>query len=298
MSSIEEKNKAIVARFSKEFIERGDMDVFEETFAADFVNHTAQEGQADDRASVAHFFNAVMRPAFPDLTVTIHDQVAEGDEVVTRKSYSGTHQGTFLGVPATGNAIEFAVIDILKLRNGQCVEHWARPDMVDLLDQLKSPSIPQNTASNSGHELGNRGRIAPAEAGVAAALPDTVKKCVDDAALFATFATISADGSPHLTRVWIKRDGDDILLSTTEGRQQGKNLRRDPRATVIIGDPDNPYRYVEIRGRALLTFDLDGRLPNELSLKYTGLDFNPPTADDGARLIVRIVPEKVTGAWR
>ena len=101
MSSIEEKNKAIVVRYNKEFIEKGDMSVFEDTVAADIVNHTPQQGQAADRASVAHFFNEMLRPAFPDLKVTIHDQVAEGDEVVTRKSYTGTHRGTFLGVPAT-----------------------------------------------------------------------------------------------------------------------------------------------------------------------------------------------------
>ena len=142
MSSIEEKNKAIVVRYNKEFIEKGDMGVFEDTVAADFVNHTPQQGQADDRASVAHFFNEMLRPAFPDLKVTIHDQVAEGDEVVTRKSYTGTHRGTFLGVAATGKAVQFAVIDILKLRDGHYVEHWACADMLGLLGQLKAPSAP------------------------------------------------------------------------------------------------------------------------------------------------------------
>src|SRR5271156_1889173 len=143
MSSIEEKNKAIVVRYNKEFIEKGDMGVFEDTIAADFVNHTPQQGQeANDRASVAHFFNDMLRPAFPDLTVTIHDQVAEGDEVVTRKSYTGTHRRRFLGVRATGKVVQFSVIDILKLRGGQYVEHWACADMLGLLAQLKAPSAP------------------------------------------------------------------------------------------------------------------------------------------------------------
>jgi steroid delta-isomerase-like uncharacterized protein len=142
MPSIEEKNKAVVVRYNKEFIEKGDNRVFEDTIAADFVNHTPQQGQAGDRASVAHFFNDMLRPAFPDLTVTIHDQVAEGDEVVTRKSYIGTHRKTFLGVPATGKSVQFSVIDILKLRDGQYVEHWACADMLGLLSQLKAASAP------------------------------------------------------------------------------------------------------------------------------------------------------------
>jgi predicted ester cyclase len=118
--------------------DKGDMAVFEETIASDFVNHTPQQGQSADRDSVAYFFNEMLRPAFPDLKVTIHDQVAERDEVVTRKSYSATHLGVFLGVAPTGRLVEFSVIDILKLRNGQYVEHWACADMLGLLGQLTS----------------------------------------------------------------------------------------------------------------------------------------------------------------
>ena|SRR5271156_4667817 len=95
-----------------------------------------------NKAIVARFFNDMLRPAFPDLTVTIHDQVAEGNEVVTRKSYTGTHRGTFLGVQATGKAVQFPVIDILKLRGGRYVEHWACADLLGLLGQLKAPSAP------------------------------------------------------------------------------------------------------------------------------------------------------------
>jgi predicted ester cyclase len=138
MSGIQESNKAIVVRFNKEFIEKGNQSVFDETIADDFVNGTPTPGIAPDRAGVAHFFNNVLRPAFPDIKVTIHDQVAEGDEVVTRKSYTATHQGPFLGVEPTGRSVEFSVIDILKLRDGKYVGHWACADMLGLLGQLKS----------------------------------------------------------------------------------------------------------------------------------------------------------------
>jgi PPOX class probable F420-dependent enzyme len=87
----------------------------------------------------------------------------------------------------------------------------------------------------------------------AISLPDTVKQYIDDAKLFVTVATIGRDGHPHLTVTWIDRDGDELLYSTTTDRVQGKNLARDPRISVLIAPPDNPYVYAEIRGTATLT---------------------------------------------
>lgn len=131
-----------------------------------------------------------------------------------------------------------------------------------------------------------------------AELSDVLKKHLDDSKVFATVATLAADGKPHLTVVWIKRDGDDLLFSTTVDRSQGKNLARDPRITVMINPPDNPYTYAEIQGTTTLTPDPTNALPDELSLKYTGqpyATFNPASKNDGARIIVRITPLKVTG---
>jgi PPOX class probable F420-dependent enzyme len=133
---------------------------------------------------------------------------------------------------------------------------------------------------------------------VAVALPEDVKQYVDDARVFATLATILPDGRPHLTVVWVKRDGDDLLVSTTANRQQGKNMARDPRVTLVVSAPDNPYLYVEIRGNVSLTPDPGRELPDELSRKYTGQDyltFNPASVNDAARLIARITPVKITG---
>ena len=75
----------------------------------------------------------MLRPAFR-LEVTIHDQATEGDKVVTRMSQGGTHRGDFLGVPATGRTVEWNVIDIIRLRDGGYIEHWA--DMTGLRAQL------------------------------------------------------------------------------------------------------------------------------------------------------------------
>jgi PPOX class probable F420-dependent enzyme len=133
---------------------------------------------------------------------------------------------------------------------------------------------------------------------MAVTLPDDVKKYLDDPTVFATLATIMPDGAPHLTVVWVKRDGNDLLFSTTVNRQQGKNVARDPRVAVSITAPDNPYWYAEVRGTATVTPDPDRELPDELSRKYTGQDyvrFWPASVNDADRLIVRVTPEKITG---
>lgn len=133
---------------------------------------------------------------------------------------------------------------------------------------------------------------------VAAELSDELKKYLDNSKAFATVATLSPDGQPHLTVVWITRDGDDLLFSTTVDRLQGKNAAREPRVTLLISPPDNPYAYAEIRGTATVTPDSTHELLNELAHKYTGQDyatFNPASKDDGQRVVVRVTPVKVAG---
>ncbi len=131
---------------------------------------------------------------------------------------------------------------------------------------------------------------------VTTSLPETLKKHIDDERVFASVATVGPNGHPHLTVVWLARDGDDLLFSTTVDRQQGKNLAADPRVTVLINPPDAPYLYAEIRGTATLTPDPERALPDQLSVKYTGkpyAEFNPASASDGDRVVVRITPRKV-----
>ncbi|MFI9204952.1 PPOX class F420-dependent oxidoreductase [Streptomyces sp. NPDC053048] len=129
-------------------------------------------------------------------------------------------------------------------------------------------------------------------------LSDDLKKYIDDNPVFATVATIQPDGSPQLSVTWIKREGDDLLISTTVGRRKEKNLRNDPRITVMINPPNAPYTYVEVRGTAQLIFDGAEELIDELSRKYTGkayADFNPAAGKDAQRVIVRVTPRKAVG---
>ncbi|MEU1277237.1 PPOX class F420-dependent oxidoreductase [Streptomyces sp. NPDC005805] len=119
-----------------------------------------------------------------------------------------------------------------------------------------------------------------------------------DGPTFVTLATIQPDGSPQVTPVWAKRDGHDVLISTTVDRRKERNLRRDPRATVVVQPFDDPYSYAEIRGEVSLTTEGGQELIDELSLKYTGkpyAEFNPAAGEDAPRVVVRLTPRKVVG---
>ena len=124
------------------------------------------------------------------------------------------------------------------------------------------------------------------------AIFDAAVRRILDGKNFATVATRRPDGAPQSSVVWIERDGDTILFSTTERRQKTRNIAADPRVSLSIFDLANPYDSVEIRGVAELTVDEGRRLPHELSHKYLGED--PPKAEpDEVRMIVRVTPEKV-----
>ncbi|MGW0085513.1 PPOX class F420-dependent oxidoreductase [Streptomyces sp. NPDC003393] len=130
-----------------------------------------------------------------------------------------------------------------------------------------------------------------------AALSDRIKSLLDGP-VFVVLGTVQPDGSPQLSPVWVKRDGDDLLISTTVDRRKKKNLDRDARVSIVVVDPESPYEYAEIRGTAELTTEGGQDLIDELSLKYAGkkyAEFNPASAQDAERVVVRVSPRKVVG---
>jgi steroid delta-isomerase-like uncharacterized protein len=129
-----EQNKTIVRRFVDQVQNQHDMSAIDELFSPDFTDHTAAGGPANLEQTKQFF--AMLIQAFPDQGFTIDDQVAEGDKVVTRKTFQGTHQGAFMGIPPTGKRVAFGVIEILRLEDGKIVDHWSMGDMLGLLMQL------------------------------------------------------------------------------------------------------------------------------------------------------------------
>ena len=128
--------KALMARIIDELFNRGDFDVFDELISDDFVEHEAlppgvPQGKAAPREMIT-----MMRAAFPDFQVTVEDMLQDGRKVVTRSRFAGTHEGEFMGIPATGKRFDIPVIDIIEFRGDKAVAHWGVMDNATMMEQL------------------------------------------------------------------------------------------------------------------------------------------------------------------
>ncbi|PWC96324.1 ester cyclase [Azospirillum sp. TSO5] len=129
-------NKELVRRFNIEVIQNGNEAAFNALMAPDFINHAAPQGMPNGPESMWNTFQNILRPALSGLRVTIHDQIAEGDKVTTRKTISGVHSGTLAGIPATGRDVAIDVIDIVRVRDGKYAEHWGLNTLSNVLASL------------------------------------------------------------------------------------------------------------------------------------------------------------------
>ena len=125
-----------------ELISAGDIDGFGELVAEDFVEHEETPGFQPTREGVEQLFH-MYRAAFPDLRMEAEDVVASGDKVVARVRATGTHQGEFMGMPATGKSIDVQVIDIFRFGDeGLAHEHWGVFDALTMMQQLGAIPAP------------------------------------------------------------------------------------------------------------------------------------------------------------
>jgi steroid delta-isomerase-like uncharacterized protein len=132
-----EEHKRISRRIVDEAFAQGKVEVIDELVAADFVNLaiSGPPGLPPGREGVKELVR-FYRTAFPDATVTVDDQIAEGDKVVTRYTARGTHQGDFAGMPATGRQFTSTGITIDRIEGGKIVESWNEFNQFALLQQL------------------------------------------------------------------------------------------------------------------------------------------------------------------
>ncbi len=131
-----EENKAIARRLYNGMSSQGDWSVADELVAENFVDHNPPGPDiAPGREGFIQVFSG-FRAAFPDMTMTIDDQVAEGDKVVSRLTASGTHLGDYVGMPATGKSFSIGVIDVFRIEGGMIVERWGQSDDMGMMQQL------------------------------------------------------------------------------------------------------------------------------------------------------------------
>jgi steroid delta-isomerase-like uncharacterized protein len=130
-----ETNKDILRRFYAEFWNAGNVDAVDALVAEDFVDHQAVPGMPSGKEGFAELIHQ-WHTGFPDMSETVEDLIAEGDRVVGRFTFRGTHTGDFLGIAPTGRAVSMTGIDIVRIRDGKIAEFWYAEQLNDLLSQL------------------------------------------------------------------------------------------------------------------------------------------------------------------
>jgi len=125
-------------------------------------------------------------------------------------------------------------------------------------------------------------------------VPDGFNDLLTAKKAFANLATINPDGTPQVTPVWFDWDGRHLRINSAKGRIKDKNLRRTPTVALSIQDPDNPYRYVQVKGRVTQVTETgaDAHI-DALARKYLGLDRYPYRKPDEVRVTYVIAPDRI-----
>jgi steroid delta-isomerase-like uncharacterized protein len=143
MSTETEGNKALALRLHAEVMNQGRLEVADEVIDRDVVWHSSLVPPEAQRGPEGFkLFAQVVRAGFPDFRLTEEDTIAEGDRVVNRWNFRGTHQGEFLGIPATNKQVTTSGIDIFRIANGRIVEAWQVADQLGMLQQLGAIPAP------------------------------------------------------------------------------------------------------------------------------------------------------------
>ena len=130
-----EENKAVVRRFVEEVFNQGNLAAVDRFLAAEYRDANALPGQEPGREGAKRAFS-LYQEVFPDLRYTIEEMIAEGDTVVTRVTFRGTHRGAFLGIPPTNRQVSVPAVHITRLVEGTIREHWSLMDDLGLMQQL------------------------------------------------------------------------------------------------------------------------------------------------------------------
>ena len=125
-------------------------------------------------------------------------------------------------------------------------------------------------------------------------IPENFKDLFEKKA-FANLATVNADGTPQVTPVWVDYDGDYVLVNSARGRRKDKNMERNSAVALSVQDPDNPYRYLEVRGKVEeITEDGADQHIDKMAKKYLGADKYPGRQPGEVRVLYKIKPERTS----
>ena len=127
------------------------------------------------------------------------------------------------------------------------------------------------------------------------AIPDAFRDLIEQKVAFANLATVMPDGSPQVTPVWFDFAGDTLRVNTAKGRVKARNMQEGAPVALAIMDPDNPYRYVQVRGRVLRQSEQGAEAHiDSLAKKYLGQDKYPYAQPGEVRVLVEIEPTSVS----
>ncbi|NJK53359.1 MAG: ester cyclase [Leptolyngbyaceae cyanobacterium SU_3_3] len=130
-----DRNKAIYQRYIQQVFNQGQLDLLDEILSPSYVYHEAPPDILPGAEGIRQVVS-IFRAAFPDLEITIDDQLADGDKVCSRATTRGTHQGEIFGIPATGKAVTMTGLTVVRIVDGRITESWVKNDVMGLMNQL------------------------------------------------------------------------------------------------------------------------------------------------------------------
>lgn len=128
--------QAVMRRIYAEVFTQGNVDLIDKLMDEDFVEHEDVPPGIPPGREASKAMIAMMRSAFPDFRADVDELLQDGNKVIARARFSGTHQGEFMGMPATGNAFDINVIDIIEFQGDKAIAHWGVMDTAKMMEQL------------------------------------------------------------------------------------------------------------------------------------------------------------------
>ena len=128
--------KALTGRIYEEVFTNGRVDLIDEVMHENFIEHEELPPGIPPGREAPRAMMAMMLSAFPDFRADVHEMLQDGNKVIARAQFSGTHQGEFMGMPPTGNTFSIGVIDILEFEGDKAIAHWGLMDTAKMMQQL------------------------------------------------------------------------------------------------------------------------------------------------------------------